>query len=102
MIVRGITVSVKTDAINDFIAASLENRSGSIREPGILRFDVLQSEDQPDLFYLYEVYTDEAAALAHKETAHYKKWKETVEPMMAAPRQGKSFTPLAPADSSEW
>jgi len=102
MIVRGITVFVKKESIEDFKKATVENRAGSIQEPGILRFDVLQSDDDPGIFYLYEVYTDEAATLAHKETPHYKKWKETVESMMADKRIGKAYTPIEPANPSEW
>jgi (4S)-4-hydroxy-5-phosphonooxypentane-2,3-dione isomerase len=102
MIVRGITVYVKSESVGAFREATLDNRAGSILEPGILRFDVLQSDEDETVFYLYEVYRDEAAATAHKTTAHYKKWKETVEPMMAAPREGKAFTPIAPEDPSEW
>ncbi len=102
MIVRGITVYVKPESVVAFREATLNNRAGSVLEPGIFRFDVLQSDEDETVFYLYEVYRDEAAAAAHKTTAHYKKWKETVEPMMAAPREGKAFTPIAPEDPSEW
>jgi len=101
MIVRGITVFVKHESIEDFKTAILENRRGSIQEPGVLRFDVLQSDDDPKEFYLYEVYVDEPATLAHKETRHYKKWKQTVEPMMADTRIGKAYTPISPTDPSE-
>jgi len=34
------------------------------------------------------VYRDEAATGLHKETVHYQKWRDTVAPMMAVPRQG--------------
>ncbi len=102
MIVRGITVRVREESIEEFKQATLENRNGSILEPGILRFDVLQSPDDPSEFYLYEVYADEAATGAHKETEHYKKWKAAVEPMMAGPREGKAYIPVAPDKIEEW
>lgn len=102
MIVRGITVHVKKESIEAFKQATMENRNGSIEEPGILRFDVLQSSEDPSEFYLYEVYTDETATGAHKETSHYKKWKATVEPMMAGPREAKAYIPVAPENKSGW
>lgn len=102
MIVRGITVSVKPEAVEDFKKESKKNREGSIREEGILRFDVLQSTDNPEEFFLYEVYVDEAATAAHKETEHYKAWKSAVETMMAGPRVGKAFTPVSPVNPEEW
>ncbi len=102
MIVRGITVTVKNDSVEAFAEACKDNRSSSIQEPGILRFDVLQSMDNPTEFFLYEVYVNEEATKAHKETEHYKTWKTRVEPMMAAPRVGKAFTPISPVDFEEW
>ena len=60
-----------------------------------MRFDVLQSNDDPTYFTLYEVYESPEAAKAHKETEHYKKWRETVEPYMACKRVGIGHTPLA-------
>lgn len=102
MIVRVITVYVKEEYIEEFKTATIKNRNGSIREPGILRFDVLQDTRNPGVFLLIEVYASEEATEAHKETPHYREWKEKVEPMMAKPREGKAFIPIAPTDISEW
>ena len=102
MIVRLIDVFVKSGAAKDFIQASVRNHEGSIREPGVLRFDVLQSETDPERFVLYEVYRDEPAAQAHKETPHYNAWKKEVDPMMAKPRQGNPFGVIAPTDPEKW
>ena len=43
-------------------------------EPGCLRFDVLQDLNEPRKYYFYEVYKDEAARLAHRETPHFKEF----------------------------
>ncbi len=102
MIVRAIEVRVKPERTAEFIAATLVNQRGSLAEPGVLRFDVLQSAEDPSSFLLYEVYRDEAATQAHKETAHYLAWKKAVDPLMAAPRQGRPFRVLAPTDPQAW
>lgn len=102
MIVRIIDVYVKAANREEFKQASLKNRQGSIREPGVLRFDVLQDDSDPGHFVLYEVYRDVKATEAHKETSHYQEWKVAVEPMMAKARKGTACTPLAPADPAEW
>jgi autoinducer 2-degrading protein len=102
MIVRAIEVQVKPGRAAEFIAASLPNHRGSLTEPGVLRFDVLQSAEDPSSFLLYEVYRDEAAIQAHKETAHYQAWKKAVEPLMAVPRKGRPFNVLAPTDPEAW
>jgi (4S)-4-hydroxy-5-phosphonooxypentane-2,3-dione isomerase len=85
-----------------FLEASLENARNTIREPGNLRFDVLQKADEPDRFVLYEVYRDEAGMKAHKETAHYARWAAAVGPWMAEPRQGIKYQAMFPQDAAQW
>ena len=102
MIVRAIEIRVKPERAAEFIAATLENHRGSLGEPGVLRFDVLQSSEDSARFLLYEVYRDEEATQAHKQTAHYQAWKLAVEPLMAAPRKGWAYRALAPTDPKDW
>jgi (4S)-4-hydroxy-5-phosphonooxypentane-2,3-dione isomerase len=97
-----VYVHVKPEARDDFMRASLENARQTVQEPGALRFDVLQQADDPNRFVLYEVYRDEAGAKAHKETAHYARWRETVEPWMAEPRRGVKYNSLFPLAPAEW
>jgi len=100
MVVTCVNVWVKSDNIEEFIRASLENHRQSTQEPGNLRFDVLQSSNDPAQFLLYEAYDSLEAAAAHKQTHHYLKWKETVAPWMAKPRKGVPYRALAPDSSS--
>lgn len=102
MIIRAIQVFVKPDAVDAFKEASKRNHEGSMKEPGVLRFDVLQSAEDRSRFLLYEVYTSVEATQAHKETAHYKAWKDAVEPMMDRPRESAAYTPVAPIQEEEW
>jgi len=102
MIVNCVHVHVKEDHINNFIEATIENHRGSVTEPGNMRFDVLQCKDNPARFLLYEAYVSEEATKAHKQTAHYLKWKETVADWMAKPREGISFTVICPAERNQW
>jgi autoinducer 2-degrading protein len=92
-----VHVHVKPEHLEDFIAACAANHAASIQESGNRRFDVLQSPDDPCRFILYEAYATAADAAAHKETAHYLSWRETVADWMAEPRQGLSFNGLYPA-----
>lgn len=91
-----VHVQVKPEHLEDFLAATRLNHEGSVREPGNRRFDVLQSADDPTRFALYEAYASAEDAAAHKSTAHYLKWRETVADWMAAPRQGVSYRGLYP------
>ena len=85
MLIVLVHVHVKPDCSEAFREASLENAKNSIKEPGIARFDVLQDNDDPNRFILNEVYRDADAPAAHKETAHYAVWRDTVADMMAEP-----------------
>jgi autoinducer 2-degrading protein len=91
-----VHVRVKPEHIVEFVEATRLNHEASVQEPGNRRFDVLQSADEPTHFILYEAYASEADALAHKETAHYLRWRETVAAWMAEPRVGVPFVGLLP------
>jgi autoinducer 2-degrading protein len=91
-----VHVHVLPDHIDDFIRASEANHAASIQEPGNLRFDILQSPDDPVRFVLYEAYRSAEDAAAHKQTAHYLTWRESVADWMAEPRQGIPFNGLFP------
>jgi autoinducer 2-degrading protein len=97
MYVTIVYVHVKPERVVDFIEAIRANHEGSVREPDNLRFDILQSVDDPTRFVAYEAYRDEASAKAHKETAHYLKWRDTVVDWMAEPREGVRYDGLFPA-----
>ena len=98
MLIVHVHVSVKSQFVEDFKKATVENASNSIKEAGVLRFDVIQQEDDHTRFVLVEVYKNAEASAAHKETAHYAKWRDTVAEMMAEPRQGISYTTIFPAE----
>ncbi len=96
MIATCVHVWVKSDCIEAFKTASAANHSASIKEPGNLRFDILQDAENPCKFLLYEAYQTKEAAAAHKKTDHYNTWKESVSDMMAKPRQGVAHHILYP------
>jgi quinol monooxygenase YgiN len=96
-----VHVHVKTEAIEDFKAISLENARNSIQEPGIARFDVIQQADDPTRFILVEVYRDAEASAKHKETAHYMAWRDRAIDMMAEPRYSIKYQNIFP-DEAGW
>lgn len=102
MIVTFVHIWVKKANVADFLAATLENHENSIEEPGNLRFDVLRDADDPCKFVLYEAFESEEAIQAHKETAHYRKWRDTVADWMAKPRQGFKHVIVYPEDRTLW
>lgn len=93
-----VTVHVKPENAQDFIQATLGNARQSRLEPGNVRFDVLQAETDPAQFFLYEVYREKEDFARHQQTPHYLRWKETVAPWMAVPRQGVRHVSVFPPD----
>jgi quinol monooxygenase YgiN len=93
-----VHVRVKSDSVGQFIEATLENARLSRLEAGVARFDFLQDKANPDSFVLNEVYRDPEASVAHKATAHYQKWRDTVAEMMAEPRASNQFSNIFPSD----
>jgi autoinducer 2-degrading protein len=102
MIVTCVYIKVKPDYLNSFIDATIANHKESVREPGNLRFDLVQKADDPYSFMIYEAYESEAAAAEHKKTAHYLGWREEVEEYMAEPRKGVRYNILEPNDPARW
>ncbi len=99
MLVVHVHVRVKPEFVEAFKAATVENARQSVREPGIARFDVIQRQDDPARFVLVEVYRSVEATAAHKDTAHYARWRDSVADMMAEPRSSVKYSNIFPDDS---
>ncbi len=101
MIATLVHCHVKPDCVEAFAAAMARNHEGSRQEPGNVAFDVLRQADDPTRFVIYEVFVDEAAMRAHKETAHYLAWREETADLFAETRFGIRYDRLAPADPAD-
>jgi len=98
MFVVHVFIQVKEDNVEEFIEATLANAEASLKESGILQFDVLQARDRANQFVLVEVYRTKDDPARHKETEHYNLWKQTVADMMAVPRTKQIYDPLFPGE----
>jgi quinol monooxygenase YgiN len=98
MLIVLVYVHVKSESVEAFQQATLVNARNSVLEPGIARFDVIQQRDDPERFVLVEVYHTPEDPAKHKETAHYKTWRETVADMMAEPRTSVKYANVYPED----
>jgi (4S)-4-hydroxy-5-phosphonooxypentane-2,3-dione isomerase len=102
MLVVHVDVQVRPERVADFLEATTVNARASVREPGVLRFDVVQDQADPAHVVLVEVYRDSESPAAHKETAHYLAWRDAVEEMMARPRASTRFSAVFPAAETGW
>ncbi|MCL4385202.1 MAG: antibiotic biosynthesis monooxygenase [Cyanobacteria bacterium] len=99
MLIIHVFVHVKSDSAELFKEETIRNAQNSIKEPGIIRFDVIQQEDDFTQFLLIEMYKNAEAAKKHKDTAHYIRWREAVEPLLAEPRKSIKYVNIFPDDS---
>ncbi len=99
MHIMHVFIHVKADKLEEFRKATEANASASIQEQGVARFDFLQQADDPTRFLLVEVYRTPEDAGKHKETAHYNRWREIVEPLLAEPRSRITYHNLVPDDA---
>jgi (4S)-4-hydroxy-5-phosphonooxypentane-2,3-dione isomerase len=94
-----VSLKVKPDLRDKFLAAAEDDSICSVRdEPGCLRFDVLQDNADPNHFYYYEVYKDEAAFQAHGQAPHFARWRAAAAEVLAEPTSPTRCTTLFPRD----
>jgi quinol monooxygenase YgiN len=98
MLIVHVHVKVKPDCIDAFKEATMENARQSLKEPGIVRFDVVQQNDDSTRFVLIEAYRSVEATAAHKATAHYAAWRDRMEPLMAEPRSSVKYSNVFPGE----
>ena len=91
-----VEINIKPDRVEEFLEVFRANHEGAIREPGNLRFDVLQDPKVKTRFFIYEAYQDDAAVQAHKETPHYLACVEKLEALMSEPRKKRCFIGVMP------
>jgi autoinducer 2-degrading protein len=101
VLVVHVHVRVRPEQVEAFLAETRRNAAASLAEPGVRRFDVLQDEADDTHVVLNEVYVDQAAADAHKQTAHYARWRDAVAELMAEPRTSARFRSVFPPED-DW
>jgi quinol monooxygenase YgiN len=57
-------------------------RNALEKEPGCRHFDVCSDPDDPQKFFLYELYDDQVAIEAHGQYDHYATFRERIDPLL--------------------
>jgi len=67
-----VEFQIRSEFVGDFAVAIEDNaRASRETEPGCRQFDICRDPADPALFFLYELYDDEAAIQAHLKSAHF-------------------------------
>lgn len=94
LFVNAVDLDIVPAEREKFLAAITENGAASVKEPGCRRFDILNLASDPNHFFLYEIYDNEAALKSHRETAHFKKYMATTGNMIAK-REARPMSVIA-------
>lgn len=90
-------IQIKPEYREPFMELMVDDAKGSVEnEPGCLHFSVIRDNADPNRIVLFEVYRDEAAFEAHKQTPHFIRWRDGVQDWFAAPAeviQGQNVFP---------
>jgi autoinducer 2-degrading protein len=67
-----VLLTVKAEFLEEFERALMHNARESVQhDPGCVRFDVSQQQDDPSRWVLYEVYDAPEAHTAHRRSPHF-------------------------------
>jgi autoinducer 2-degrading protein len=91
-IVNAIDLEIAPAEMDKFLVAIKENGAATVKEPGCQRFDIMVLAGKPNQVFLYEVYDNDAAAQAHRQTDHFKKYAATTANMVV----GRNVRPMKP------
>lgn len=95
-----VIFNVRPESIGAFRSATMENAANSLQEAGVVRFDLLQQADDPHRFMLFEVYRTPEDHAKHRQTAHYRKWRDGTAEMVEEPRTVARYVNAYPGDES--
>jgi (4S)-4-hydroxy-5-phosphonooxypentane-2,3-dione isomerase len=67
-----VSFTVQPERRDDFVRLARKTGADSLaNEPGSIRFEVIADEENPDVFYLNEVYADVDAFTAHAQGPYF-------------------------------
>jgi len=95
MVIVEVYLTIKKDRIKEFIEFTNDNVTNSVKEPGVIRFEFFKDLDTENKFVLFEMFKSVEDQNKHRETAHYKRWKESTTEMLEEPYTRNSFEYVA-------
>jgi autoinducer 2-degrading protein len=95
-------VTVQPEHVERFLRYLDADRKGTIEEAGCLRFDVLRDRTTPNVFYLYEIYRDQAAYDLHRQQPYLQAMFKEAGDTLACPPEGYFADTMWPSENTYW
>jgi quinol monooxygenase YgiN/predicted enzyme related to lactoylglutathione lyase len=95
MLIQSVHFTFTPEDADKAEALFRELRVASLKEPGVVGFDVARSHDKPGVFVLWEQYRDRAAFDAHVASEHYQRLVINGVRPLSRDRAGEIAFPIA-------
>lgn len=100
MLILMVNVKVKPGRRDEFLRVIRDDGEGTTQnEEGNFQFSCVQDNEDPDKFFLFEVYRDEAALEAHRNMPHFRKYRDATATIYESDPIRKMGTNVYPDDS---
>jgi len=86
-----VTFDVKPECIDRFKVISAENAANSLKEEGVIAFEIMQQYDDASKFAFHEVYLAPEDHMKHRETEHFRKWKGEIDSLTREPYKAEKY-----------
>lgn len=74
MIIVHVELEVLAEHLPSFIQTTQELILQSKRETGLLRYEVVQSIENPTHFFFNEIYRNKKGLMEHQQSGHFQDW----------------------------
>ncbi len=81
--INAVDLVIVPSELPKFLDAIKENGANAVKEPGCREFNITVLASNPNHVFLFEVYDNEAALEAHRQTPHFKKYQAATQGMVA-------------------
>jgi len=89
-----VNINVKPECLDEFMKEITWFAEECRKEPGCLRFDVLQELEDPTKFMILEAFPTDEGVVAHQQSEHYKRWGQVAPPLIVEPRIRVRYRPI--------
>lgn len=81
--INAVDLVIVPSEMPKYLEAIKENAANAVKEPGCREFNITVLANNPNHVFLFEVYDNEAALEAHRQTPHFKKYQAATQGMVA-------------------
>jgi quinol monooxygenase YgiN len=94
MTILAVSMTIHPGKIEECIRLLKLMRAETLKEPGCLQYDTIQSVENPLQFFFYERYKDDAALEAHRTSAHFAQYITGGVDALVATRTRELYHPV--------